>query len=95
MTATPTNQGYAFIKTNSDGTKDVYIAVGVADNKPQDVVAMHLNRPEVDIEPGIHTVAAGSMIRTTAPVHISSGPRSNETVRIRSHRRDSGPLVRA
>jgi hypothetical protein len=95
MTATPTDHGIAFIKTNPDGTKNVYVAVAAgADNAPQDVVAMHLNRPTVELDPSIRTVAAGAMIRTAGPVHVISGPESNEEVRIRAHHADLGPLLR-
>jgi hypothetical protein len=93
MTLTPTDRGIAFIKDNPDGTKNVYVALGVTGNAPQDVVAMHLDRKTVSIAPEVGTVSAGPMRRTTENVHVSSD--ANGVVYVRSHRRDMGPLLTA
>jgi hypothetical protein len=90
MTRTPTDRGYAFIKNNVDGTKNVYVAVGFSGTEPTDVVAMHLSRPGVNLAAGVGTVAAGSMVRTTRPVHVTSG--DDNIVQIRGARADRGML---
>lgn len=95
MTLTPTDRGIAFIATNPDGTKNVYVAGAVGSGgDPQDVIAMHLKRPSVDVEDGIELVASGSMVRTTGSVRVFSGPKSSEVVRIRTHNSGPEPLFR-
>lgn len=93
MTRTPTDRGIAFIKENADGTKNVYVAVAVTGTGPEDVIAMHLDRQTVDLGPGVATVAAGKMVRTTEAVHVSSG--ADGTVRISARHRNLGPLLKA
>jgi hypothetical protein len=91
MTNTPTDRGYAFIRNNANGTKNVYVAVAVAGIEPEDVVAMHLDRQNVAIGSGIQTVVAGAMLRTTEAVHVSSDP--NGVVYINPRKRGLGPLM--
>lgn len=92
MTATPTDRGIAFIRTNPDGTKNVYVAMGVSSgNAPQDVFAIHVNRPGVDIPAGVKTVKAGSMIRTVDAVQVTSD--SSNVVRLGARRSGLGPLL--
>jgi len=90
MTNTPTDRGIAFIKENADGTKNVYVAVGVAAGAPEDVVAMHLSRQSVSVGTDVATVAAGKMVRTTEAVHVSS---ADGVVQITARQRNLGPLL--
>jgi hypothetical protein len=93
MTITPADRGIAFIKTNPDGTKNVYVAVGVGPgNEPEDIFAMHLNRPGVELGPTVKTVRAGSMVRTVDAVQVTSG--SNDEVRLGARRTNPGPLFK-
>lgn len=91
MTRTPTDRGIAFIRTNTDGTKNVYVAVGVAGNTPEDVVAMHLNRPSVSVGGGVTLVEAGALSRTTEAVHVTSG--EDGVVQLHARKRNLGPLL--
>ena len=91
MTNTPTDRGIAFIKENADGTKNVYVAVGVAAGAPEDVVAMHLSRQSVSVGTDVATVAAGKMVRTTEAVHVWSG--TDGVVQIAARQRNLGPLL--
>jgi hypothetical protein len=93
MTNTPTDRGYAFIRENADGTKNVYVAVGVAGTAPEDVVAMHLDRQNIAIGSGVQTVAAGAMLRTTEAVHVSSD--ADGIVFINPRQKNLGPLLKA
>jgi len=93
MTRTPTDRGIAFIKENANGTKNVYVAVGVAGTAPEDVVAMHLDRQFVAIGSGVQTVGAGAMSRTTEAVHVSSD--ADGVVYINSRQRNLGPMLKA
>jgi hypothetical protein len=92
MTKTPTDRGIAFIKENANGTKNVYVAVGVAASAPEDVIAMHLDRQYVAVGTGVTTVAAGNMVRTTEAVHVSSG--MDGVVQITARQRNLGPLLK-
>jgi len=91
MTRTPTDRGIAFIKTNSDGTKNVYVAMAVTGTLPEDVVAMHLNRAQVSVGGGVQLVESGGMSRTTEAVHVSSG--EDDIVQIQARKRNLGPLL--
>jgi hypothetical protein len=91
MTRTPTDRGIAFIRTNADGTKNVYVAMGIAGTTPEDVIAMHLNRPSVAVGNGVTLVAAGAMSRTTEAVHVSSG--EDDVVQLQARKRNLGPLM--
>lgn len=92
MTATPTDRGIAFIRTNPNGTKNVYVAMGVSSgNAPEDVFAIHVNRPGVEVSSGVKTVKAGSMIRTVGAVQVTSD--SSNVVRLTARRTDLGPLL--
>ena len=89
---TPTDRGIAFIKQNANKTYNVYVAAAVdADNGPQDVFAMHLNRPSVDLDTSVKTVPAGAMSRTAEVVHVNQG--LDGVVHVRPHRTDRGPLL--
>jgi hypothetical protein len=90
-TRTPTDRGYAFIKTNLDGTKTVYVAAAVAGTQPVDVIATHLFRPGVQITPGVRTVPAGDMLRTSGIVHVTSI--DEDYVLIRGLRGGPGPVL--
>jgi hypothetical protein len=91
VTVTPTDRGIAFIKDNADGTKNVYVAVGVTGNRPEDVIAMHLDRTTIDVGPGVRTMPAGAMSRTTEVVHVSSDTAG--VVHLVARRTDLGPLL--
>jgi hypothetical protein len=91
MTQTPTDRGIAFIRSNLDGTKNVYVAIAAAGDTPEDVVAMHLDRQTVSLDPGVEVIAAGAMSRTTETVHVSSD--SDGVVHVRPRRKDLGPLL--
>ncbi len=91
MTRTPTDRGYAFIKTNLDGTKTVYVAGAVAGPQPVDVFATHFSRPGVQITPGVRTVPAGDMVRTSSIVHVTST--DEDIVLIRGLRSGPGPIL--
>ncbi|MEV4759737.1 hypothetical protein AB0J86_32220 [Micromonospora sp. NPDC049559] len=93
MTRTPTDRGYAFIKNNLDGTKTVYVAGAVAGTQPVDVFATHFSRPGVQITPGVHTVPAGDMVRTSGIVHVTST--DGDFVLIRGLRSGPGPILGA
>jgi hypothetical protein len=67
---TPTDRGYAFIASNGDGTSNVYVAIGIAGDRPEDVIAIHYNRQTIDLGPHVRTVPAGSMLRTTEISHV-------------------------
>ncbi|MFC9622984.1 hypothetical protein ACFTXM_24345 [Streptomyces sp. NPDC056930] len=89
---TPTDRGYAFIKSNSDGTKNVYVAMGIAaEGTPEDVFAVHLRRPDVDLDSAVETVDTGSVRRTISAVHVWAGPDS--VVRVRAARSGPGTLL--
>lgn len=91
MTRTPTDRGYAFIKTNLDGTKTVYVAAAVAGAQPVDVFATHLSRPGVQISPGVRTVPAGDMVRTSGIVHVTSV--DEDYVLLQGPRGGPGPIL--
>src|SRR5262245_51763795 len=92
MTVTPTDRGIAFIKQNPDGTKNVYVAAGVSGTAPEDVMAMHLDRKTVALGPGVETVAADGMARTTEVVHVTSD--ADGVVHVIARRTGLGPLLR-
>jgi hypothetical protein len=90
---TPTDRGIAFILENANGTKNVYVASGAtASNSPQDVFAMHLSQESVQLAPGVQTVKAGTMSRTTKPVAVTTDEAG--VVHVMSHASDFGPLMR-
>jgi hypothetical protein len=92
MVRTPTDRGIAFIKKNSNGSFDVYVAAGVsAAGAPEDVFAIHGGRTVVQVHPGVDQVPAGPMSRTAKVVHVSSG--DDGVVHINAHRTDLGPLL--
>lgn len=92
MTATPTDRGIAYILDNADGTKNVYVAAAAgADDAPQDVFAMHLAATTVTMAPGVRTVQAGKMRRTTEVVHVTGD--NIDSVEVHAHRKDFGPIL--
>jgi hypothetical protein len=93
MKNTPTDRGIAFILENANGTKNVYVAAAAsAANAPQDVFAMHVSRTTVKMDPSVRTIPAGTMSRTTEPVHVSAD--QDGVVHILSHTKDFGPLMK-
>jgi hypothetical protein len=93
MTMTPTDRGIAFIQENPNGTKNVYVAVGVTGTTPEDVIAMHLDRQTVALGSDVETVPAGAMSRTKEAVHVSSD--TDGVVHVNSRRKNLGPLLKA
>jgi hypothetical protein len=88
---TPTDRGYAFIGANGDGTSNVYVAIGVAEDRPEDVIAVHYNRPTIKIDPRVRTIPAGSMRRTTEISHVFAD--AEGVVHISRRRTGPGPLL--
>ncbi|MDI2131062.1 hypothetical protein [Yinghuangia seranimata] len=92
MRASPTDRGYAYLKTNADGTTDVYVAVGVGtDDAPEDIFAVHFNRDRVAVADDVRTVAVGAMRRTTEAVQVTKD--AGHVVHIRGRNRGYGPLL--
>jgi hypothetical protein len=87
---TPTDRGYAFIGSNGDGTSNVYVAIGVAGDQPEDVIAVHYNRQTIDLDPRVRTVPAGSMRRTTEISHVFADTKG--VVHILKRHTGLGPL---
>lgn len=87
MTKTPIDRGFAFIKTNGDGSSNVTVAATIsAHSTPARIISVHYNRPSVDIGNSVDTVqAGGNMTRTVEPALVRSGP-DDEVVRIRADR---------
>jgi hypothetical protein len=88
-----TDRGIAFIKTNNDGTNDVYIASDTDDSgAPQDVFAIHRNRDGVDLLPGVKMIPAGKMRRTEGVVTVALDS-SRRVVQLIPQRKDLGRLL--
>lgn len=88
MTRTPMDRGFAFIKRNADGTSEVTVAEAVsASGTPEKIVAVHFDRPGVDIGGSLTFVRAGGNItRTTEEALVRGGGTDGEVVRIRADR---------
>ncbi|WP_331763702.1 hypothetical protein [Streptomyces anthocyanicus] len=93
MTRTPTDRGVAFVNEKADGTRLVYVALGVAsDGTPQEVFAVHrlTGGRGLDIDPAVHMVAAGSMTRSSEPVRVFG---DGDSVRVQPTAKGMGQLL--
>ncbi|MFJ8544425.1 hypothetical protein ACIRFH_20800 [Streptomyces sp. NPDC093586] len=93
MTRTPTDRGVAFVDEKTDGTRLVYVALGVAsDGSPQEVFAVHRLTADdrLDIDPAVRMVAAGSMTRSSEPVRVFG---DGESIKVQPTAKDMGRLL--